>query len=146
MSEFDRRRAVIGAAGIALGGIATARLLPEEMLLRDRRPARSRIAIFSALDYSEGLVDSLTRAIRLFNLDLRDKSVLLKPNLVEYLPGVEVNTSPVLVGAAAEAFLRLGAKGVVVGEGPVISGTHIWCSWRAASTLSCIRSGLISLT
>jgi uncharacterized protein (DUF362 family) len=51
-------------------------------------------------------------------LDLRGKSVLLKPNLVEYIAGVEVNTNPILVGAAAEALLQLGAKRVVVGEGP----------------------------
>lgn len=118
MIEFDRRRALIGAAGLAVGGIATTRLLPEEMLLRDRRPVRSRVAILSSAGYSEGLADSLTRALHLFGLNLRDKSLLLKPNLVEYLAGVEVNTNPVLVGAAAEAFLRLGARSVVVGEGP----------------------------
>src|ERR1044071_7700669 len=118
MTACGRRRAVIGATGIALGGIATARLLPEEMLLSDRRRARSREAIISALLYSEALVDSVTRAIRLFKFDLREKSVLLKPNLVEYIAGVEVNTNPVLVGAAPEAFLRLGAKPVIVGEGP----------------------------
>ena len=44
--------------------------------------------------------------------------VLLKPNLVEYIPGTEVNTNPRLVGAAASTFLALGAKSVVVGEGP----------------------------
>jgi uncharacterized protein (DUF362 family) len=43
---------------------------------------------------------------------------MLKPNLVEYIAGVEINTNPLLVGAAAEAFLKLGAKSVVVGEGP----------------------------
>src|ERR1044071_2687049 len=118
MTACGRRRAVIGATGIALGGIATARLLPEETLLRDRRRARSGVAIISALQYSEALVDSVMRAIRLFKFDLREKSVLLKPNLVEYIAGVEVNTNPVLVGAAAEAFLRLGAKPVIVGEGP----------------------------
>src|SRR5690349_24093758 len=109
MIEFDRRRAMISAAGLAVGGIATARLLPEEMLLRDRRPARSRVAILSESGYSEGLIDSLVRSLRLFHLSLDNKSVLLKPNLVEYITGVEVNTNPVLVGAAAEAFLRLGA-------------------------------------
>jgi uncharacterized protein (DUF362 family) len=118
MSGVDRRRALVGAAGITIGGIAAARLLPEEMLLRDRRRSRSRVAILSALEYSESLADSLTRAIRLFDLDLRNKSVLLKPNLVEYIAGLDLNTNPILVGAAAEAFLRLGASGVVVGEGP----------------------------
>src|SRR5579871_5885895 len=109
MSEVDRRRALVGAAGITLGGIAAARLRPEEMLLHDRRHSQSRVAILSALEYSEDLADSLMRAIRLFDLDLHNKSVLLKPNLVEYIAGVDVNTNPILVGAAAEAFLRLGA-------------------------------------
>jgi uncharacterized protein (DUF362 family) len=118
MIEFDRRRAMISAAGLAVGLTATARLLPEEVLLRDRRPARSRVAILSALEYSEALIDSLTQALRVFNLNLHGKSVLLKPNLVEYIAGVDVNTNPVLVGAAAEAFLKLGATSVVVGEGP----------------------------
>jgi uncharacterized protein (DUF362 family) len=118
VSEFDRRRALIGAAGIALGGIATTRFLPEEMLHRDRRLGLSRVAILSALKYSDALADCMTRTIRLFNFDLRGKSILLKPNLVEYIPGVDLNTNPTLVGAAAEAFLRLGAKRVVVGEGP----------------------------
>ena len=117
MIQFDRRRALISTAGLAVGGMATARLLPEEMLLRDRRPARSRVAILSA-GYSEGLSDSILMALRLFGLTLRGKSVLIKPNLVEYIAGVEVNTNPVLVGAVAEAFLKLGAHSVVVGEGP----------------------------
>jgi len=77
--EFDRRRALVSAAGIAVGGMATARLLPEEMLLRDRRPSRSRVAILSVIEYTDGLVDTLTRALRLFELTLRDRSVLLKP-------------------------------------------------------------------
>jgi uncharacterized protein (DUF362 family) len=118
MREPNRRRALVGAAGITVGGIAAARMLPEGMLLRDRRPLRSRVAIISASQYSEGIVDSLVAGIHLFKFDLRGKSVLLKPNLVEYIADVEVNTNPVLVGAAAEALLQLGAKRVVVGEGP----------------------------
>lgn len=93
-------------------------MLPEGLLLRDRRPFRSRVAIISASQYSEGLVDSVAQGIHLFKFDLRGKSILLKPNLVEYIAGVEVNTNPILVGAAAEELLQLGAKRVVVGEGP----------------------------
>jgi uncharacterized protein (DUF362 family) len=118
MTGLDRRGALVGAAGITLGGIATARFGPEEMLLHDRRAARSHVAVLSATEYSEHVADSLMRAMRLFKINLCGKSVLLKPNLVEYIPGVEVNTNPILVGAAAETFLRLGAKRVVVGEGP----------------------------
>jgi len=116
--QFDRRRVVLSAGGLLTGGFATARFLPEEMLLRDRRPRRSHVAIVSVEEYSEQLEEVLLSGLRLFRLDVRGKSVLLKPNLVEYIAGAEVNTNPLLVGAAADAFLELGARSVVVGEGP----------------------------
>lgn len=118
MIRVNRREAMVGAAGLAVGGVSTAVLLPGEKLPRDRRPARSRVAILSASEYSEDLVDPLIRALGLFGLNCRDKSILLKPNLVEFIAGTPINTNPLLVGAAAEAFLKLGARSVVVGEGP----------------------------
>jgi uncharacterized protein (DUF362 family) len=45
-------------------------------------------------------------------------SILLKPNLVEHRAGAAINTNPLLVGSAAEAFLRMGAATVKVAEGP----------------------------
>ena len=118
MPKLDRRRALFSAAGLAVGGLATAEFLPEETLLRDRRPGRSRVAILAAEVYSEHLIDTLMEGLRLFRLSLSGKAVLLKPNLVEYIAGREVNTNPMLVTAAAEAFLRLGVRSVVVAEGP----------------------------
>jgi uncharacterized protein (DUF362 family) len=44
--------------------------------------------------------------------------VLLKPNLVEFDPNGVINTHPALVAAAARVFRSLGAREVVVGEGP----------------------------
>ena len=44
--------------------------------------------------------------------------MVLKPNLVDYIPGNAINTHPVLVLAAAESFRHMGAKSVVVAEGP----------------------------
>jgi len=38
--------------------------------------------------------------------------------LVDYIPGNAINTHPLLVLAAAESFRRLGAKSVLVAEGP----------------------------
>src|ERR1017187_1925348 len=67
----DRRRLIISAAGVAVGGMATARLLPEEMLLRDRRPRRSRVAIIAAQEYSESLEGVLVTGLREFHLRLR---------------------------------------------------------------------------
>ena len=72
--------------------MASVRLLPEEMLLRDRRAPRSRVAVLSAEHYSERLVELLLAGLGEFHLDLRAKSLLLKPNLVKYIAGVEVNT------------------------------------------------------
>ena len=84
----------------------------------DRRPLRSRVAILDANQYSEQVSQTLFDGLNLFNLDVSGKSVLLKPNLVDYIPGAHINTHPLLVAAAAECFRRLGARSVVVGEGP----------------------------
>jgi uncharacterized protein (DUF362 family) len=84
----------------------------------DLRPARSRVAVLHANRYSDRLDELIFEGIRLFDLDLRGKAVLLKPNLVEAIPGKPVNTDPQLIGSAAEAFLKLGASSVTVGEGP----------------------------
>jgi uncharacterized protein (DUF362 family) len=53
-----------------------------------------------------------------FGLPLLNRTVLLKPNFVELDREGVINTHPAVVGAARECFLRLGAKRVIVGEGP----------------------------
>ena len=62
--------------------------------------------------------DLLFYGLSLFHINLQNKTVLLKPNLVDYIPGNAINTHPKIVVAAAEAFRRLGARKVVVAEGP----------------------------
>jgi uncharacterized protein (DUF362 family) len=86
--------------------------------LQDLRKPRSRVAIIHQDSYVNRLDQSLLEGLRLFNLALSGKTILLKPNFVESIPGSEVNTNVRLVGAAATAFLTLGAKTVLVGEGP----------------------------
>jgi len=56
--------------------------------------------------------------------------VVLKPNLVDYLPGSAINTHPMLGLAAAETFRRLGAESVVVAEGRDINGILSCCYSR----------------
>ena len=68
MMELERRRLVISAAGLAICGAATTRLLPEEIVLRDRRPTRSLVAILSSEHYSEDLVDLLSSGLRDFEI------------------------------------------------------------------------------
>src|SRR5689334_6010100 len=111
-------RRVFGAAAIAGTGALAVRRMLSTGSLQDLRKPRSRVAIIHQDSYADGLDHSLLDGLRLFNLDLSGKTVLLKPNLVESIPGSEVNTNPRLVGAATTAFLTLGAKTVLVGEGP----------------------------
>ena len=51
--------------------------------------------------------------------DIKGKRILLKPNLVEtHVESAHINTHPLVVRGAIEAFLHLGAHTVIVGEGP----------------------------
>ena len=68
-------------------------------------------------EYSQKIEALLLDGLQLFRLQVLGRSILLKPNLVEDLPG-PVNTNSTLIGAAARCFLRLGAARVVIGEGP----------------------------
>ncbi len=114
---MTRRTALAGSLGIAAGAATTLPFLVPRYD-RDRRPARSRVAILPASEYSNKLCGVLWEGLKLFNLNVTGKTVLLKPNLVDYIPGAEINTYPLLIVAAVECFRRLGAKRVTVAEGP----------------------------
>jgi uncharacterized protein (DUF362 family) len=114
---MNRRDWLISSAA-ATGSAVTAMRLLRPKYTRDLRPKRSRIAVLNTYEYSDKLDDLVYHGLRLFNLNVRGKSILLKPNIVEYIPGKPVNTDAQLIGAAAEAFLRLDAASVTVGEGP----------------------------
>src|SRR6266705_7118104 len=112
---MNRRDWLIGSAAVA--GSALTMRLQQRKYSRDLRPKRSRVAILRPEQYSDKLDELVYQGLRLFNLNVRGKSVLLKPNIVEYIPGKPVNTDTHLIGATAEAFLRIGAGSVTVGEG-----------------------------
>jgi len=115
--KLDRRTFLTASLGLAAGASTTA-LLNRPKYQVTRRQPRSRVAILRAESYSHDLDSILHSGLELFHLDVRGKTVLLKPNLVDYIPGNHINTHPLLVAAAAECFRRLGAKNVLVGEGP----------------------------
>jgi uncharacterized protein (DUF362 family) len=79
---------------------------------------RSAVGLFAAPNYGVDLADVIARGLRELATDVSGKSVLLKPNLVEYAPNAAINTHPLVVAGAATAFLRAGAREVVVAEGP----------------------------
>jgi len=112
------RRDWLVTSAAATGSVLTTLRLQRRKYARDLRPKRSCVAILHVDQYSDKLDGLIYEGVRLFNLNVRGKSVLLKPNIVEFIPGRPVNTDTQLIGAAAEAFLRLDAASVTVGEGP----------------------------
>lgn len=115
--KVDRRTFLAGSVGLVAGAATTALLEKPQYHITYRRP-RSRVAVLRAESYSQDLEPLLRTGLDLFHLDVRGKTVLLKPNLVDHISGNHINTHPVLVAAAVECFRCLGAKSVVVGEGP----------------------------
>jgi uncharacterized protein (DUF362 family) len=111
---FDRRALLIGA-GAAVAGVAAVPWL--------RRVMHDSAAVFVARNqrYDGPLEQTIRDGLLATGFDpegVRDRRVLLKPNLVEptrHCP--QMTTNPAVVVAAAEVFRRWGAE-VTVGEGP----------------------------
>jgi len=78
------------------------------------------VAIRRVSNYQADLSSVLFETLREFDLPVRGKTVLLKPNLVGLDPLGMMNTHPAVIAAARESFLRLGATEVMVGDGPAM--------------------------
>ena len=87
-----------------------------------KKEPKTETFIASVSEYKKELTKYILKAFKELNItsaSLAGKRVLLKPNLVEPHAGVShINTHPMVVRAAAEAFLRHGAAEVLVAEGP----------------------------
>lgn len=84
------------------------------------------VALEKCVDYDEGNVyQSVKKLVELVPPpDVKDKVVLLKPNILyPKKPELACCTHPVVVGVAVKVFIELGAKKVLVGESPAISGS-----------------------
>ncbi|TMA08668.1 MAG: DUF362 domain-containing protein [Deltaproteobacteria bacterium] len=116
---LDRRSFLIGSVAASLTpfikGCQSAPLWDKDAY---QKQSQSHVAILPAKNYEIALKDIMIRGIRLFNLSLRGKRVVLKPNLVEYDPAGVINTHPAVISGAIEAFKMLGAREVIVAEGP----------------------------
>jgi uncharacterized protein (DUF362 family) len=84
-----------------------------------QRP-NSRVVIRRAANYQQELNSLIYETVMDFALPLKGKTVLLKPNLVGLDPLGVINTHPAVIAATREAFLRLGASRVLVGDGPAL--------------------------
>ena len=106
-----------GAAGLLLG---SGLLLVPKRYFRMSQQAQSFVT--KVAHYQLDLADAISRGIRELGIppeELKAKRILLKPNLVETASGApHINTHPLVLRGAIEAFLRLGAAKVMVAEGP----------------------------
>jgi len=115
--KITRRALLIDTA--AAVGIATA-----GTLIRDevrRRHKRAAVFIAKAPSYSVDLSSIVVAGLRNLGIgpeQVRGKRILLKPNFVETVRGaIHICTQPELIFGAADAFRRLGAASIVIGEG-----------------------------
>ena len=102
----SRRRWLAGA--LALAGCGSKKIIAH--------PAQ--VSIVRAPAYDQTLYDIVRRMLAEHRLHVRGRNVVLKPNLVEFEPGSSINTHPLIVHAAYEAFIALGAASVRIAEGP----------------------------
>jgi uncharacterized protein (DUF362 family) len=80
----------------------------------------SRVMIRRAASYEQELGTLIYESLVDFGLPVKDKVVLLKPNLVGLDPLGVMNTHPAVIAATRESFLRLGASQVLIGDGPAM--------------------------
>lgn len=107
---LSRRDLLVAGGAVALASSACGRApvaLP-----------KPQVTIAKATAYDDSLYDLLRRVLAEQQLDVRGKHIVLKPNLVEFDPDTPINTHPVFVHAAREAFLAMGAASVRIAEGP----------------------------
>jgi uncharacterized protein (DUF362 family) len=93
---------------------------PDIALVPSFQRPPSRVAIRRATTYEQDLAAMICETLREFDLRVKDKTVLLKPNLVGLDPLGVMNTHPCVIAAARESFLRLGAAQVLIGDGPAM--------------------------
>jgi len=112
MNHRMTRRELL-AASVALAGTAGLSACNRAVPL-----VPSRVSIVRAPAYDQSLYDTVRRILEDHRVDVRGRQVVLKPNLVEFQTESSINTDPLLVHAAMEAFLARGAAGVRIAEGP----------------------------
>jgi hypothetical protein len=115
--KISRRELIVdGLAAVAIG---TAGALVRQYYLD--RSRKAKVFIAKAASYEADLVAPILAGLHGLGIGPRQvqgKRILLKPNFVETMPGtVHICTRPEVIFAAVEAFRKLGAAAVLIGEG-----------------------------
>ncbi|MBM4286002.1 MAG: DUF362 domain-containing protein [Deltaproteobacteria bacterium] len=116
--SFTRREFLLACAGGIVLGVGGSFLWQEFKA----RSWDERTFIAKVTEYRRDLSRVIRAGFRELGLtpaEIRGKRVLLKPNLVETSRGMDhINTHPLVVRGAVEAFLAWGAARITVAEGP----------------------------
>ncbi len=114
---FTRRdflAACLGGTVLAVAAFSLRRYL--------RRRWQEKTFIAKVTSYQADIASVIVAGLRELGIspvEIKGKRVLLKPNLVESkTKNFHINTHPLVVRGAAEAFLKMGASRVLVAEGP----------------------------
>ncbi len=117
-NKFSRREfltAACAGGAAAFGILSTNKLYKKYKLRADTFIAKA--SSYSA-DFS-ALIQNGFRELGILPSEIKGKTVLVKPNLVETRPGMpHINTHPSIIAGAADAFLSLGAAEIIIAEGP----------------------------
>ncbi len=115
VSRREMLRASLIGGGLALTGFSMLNWLKGPALT-------ARTFIGKAEHYQMDLASLIMDGFKELGISpnlIRGKRILLKPNLVEPHQGVShINSHPLLIRGAVEAFLHFGASSVMVAEGP----------------------------
>jgi uncharacterized protein (DUF362 family) len=106
------RRELLAASAAVAGSAALAACNREQPLVP------SRVSIVRAPAYDQRIYETVRSLLDEHQVDVRGRDVVIKPNLVEFEPESFINTNPLLVHAAVEAFRARGAATVRIAEGP----------------------------
>lgn len=127
MSDFHKtelfptltRRDVLRA--VAIGSLlgASYAVVPKRYL---RMPQEAETFVAKVEHYQSDIARVVLQGIKELGVssnEMKGKRLLLKPNLVETASGApHINTHPLVLRGAIEAFFRLGVASVMVAEGP----------------------------
>jgi uncharacterized protein (DUF362 family) len=117
-SGITRRELLLaGTVGAAIGTGLLA--MPRRYF---RMPQQAQAFVARVDHYERNIAETIKLGIRQLGIapeELKTKRILLKPNLVETASGApHINTHPLVLRGAIEAFLGLGVASVAVAEGP----------------------------
>lgn len=112
MTPKITRRELLAASAAVAGAAALSSCNREQPLVP------SRVSIVRAPAYDQSVYETVRRILDDHQVDVRGREVVVKPNLVEFEPESFINTNPLLVHAAVEAFRARGAASVRIAEGP----------------------------